>query len=50
MPDPFRVEFWGDEIDTISTFKTDTQRRVDTVKRVDITPAAEVVADSPERW
>lgn len=49
MPDPFRVEFWGDEIDTISTFKTDTQRRVDTVKRVDITPAAEVVADSPER-
>lgn len=37
MPDPFRVEFWGDEIDTISTFKTDTQRRVDTVKRVDIT-------------
>ncbi len=49
MPDPFRLEFWGDEIDTISTFKTDTQRRVDTVKRVDITPAAEVVADSPER-
>ena len=49
MPDPFRIEFWGDEIDTISTFKTDTQRRVDTVKRVDITPAAEVVADSPAR-
>ena len=49
MPDPFRCEFWGDEIDTISTFKTDTQRRVDTVKWVDITPAAEVVAQSPQR-
>lgn len=49
MPDPIRVEFWGDEIDTISTFKTDTQRRVDTMKWVEITPAAEVVADSPER-
>lgn len=49
MPNPFRVEFWGDEIDTISTFKLDTQRREDTVKSVDITPAAEVVADSPEK-
>ena len=49
MPNPFRVEFWGDEIDTISTFKLDTQRREDTVKSVAITPAAEVVADSPEK-
>ena len=49
MPDPIRIEFWGEEIDTISTFKTDTQRRVDTMKSVQITPAAEVVADSPER-
>lgn len=48
-PNPFRVEFWGDEIDTISTFKLDTQRRDDTVKSVAITPAAEVVADSPEK-
>ena len=49
MPNPFRVEFWGDEIDTISTFKLDTQRREDTVKSVAITPAAEVVADSPQK-
>ncbi|MGI5965760.1 MAG: transcription-repair coupling factor [Anaerotruncus rubiinfantis] len=49
MPDPFRIEFWGDEIDTISTFKIENQRREDTVKSVDITPAAEVVADSPKR-
>ena len=49
MPDPFRVEFWGDEVDTISTFKVETQRRVDTVKWVDITPAAEVVCDSPQQ-
>ena len=49
MPDPFRVEFWGDEVDTISTFKVETQRRVDTVKWVDITPAAEVVCDGPQQ-
>lgn len=48
MPDPFRVEFWDDEIDTISTFKTDTQRRVDTVKSVSVTPAAEV-SQRPEQ-
>lgn len=48
MPDPFRIEFWDDEIDTISTFKTDTQRRVDTVKSVSITPAAEV-SERPEK-
>lgn len=48
MPDPFRIEFWDDEIDTVSTFKTDTQRRVDTVKSVSITPAAEVSV-KPER-
>lgn len=47
MPDPFRIEFYGDEIDTISTFKLDTQRRVDVVKYVAVTPAAEVAADSP---
>lgn len=49
LPDPVRIEFWGDEIDTISTFKADTQRRVDTVKGVCITPAAEVVAGGPEQ-
>ncbi len=47
LPDPVRVEFWGDEIDTISTFKTDTQRREDTMHQVEITPGAEVVVDNP---
>ena len=49
LPDPVRVEFWGDEIDTISTFKLDTQRREDTMKQVEIVPAAEVVAESAEK-
>ncbi len=49
MPDPIRVEFWGDEIDTISTFKIDTQRREDTIKQVQITPAAEVVTEGPQQ-
>lgn len=40
-PHPLRVEFFDDEIDTISTFDVTTQRRQDTMKRADITPARE---------
>lgn len=42
-PAPYRVEFWGDDIDTISTFEVATQRRVDTVKSADIAPAREAL-------
>lgn len=45
---PVRLEFWGDEIDTVSVFELDTQRRVDTIKEVQVTPAYEVLAQSPE--
>lgn len=38
-PYPVRIEFWGDEIDTISYFDPDTQRRTDTVNSVKITVA-----------
>ena len=47
MPDPFRIEFWGDEIDSIAVFKTDTQRREDNCKRCLITPAREVLCGDP---
>jgi transcription-repair coupling factor (superfamily II helicase) len=40
---PCRVELWGDEIDTISTFRVDTQRREDTLKQVTVSPAREVL-------
>ena len=43
---PVRIEFWGDEIDTISYFDPETQRRTDPVQRVTISPAVEVVPDS----
>jgi transcription-repair coupling factor (superfamily II helicase) len=40
---PVRIEFWGDEIDSISFFDTETQRRTDSIDSVDVTPACEVV-------
>ena len=43
-PEPVRVEFWGDEIDSISFFSSDTQRRGDFADEVMITPAREALA------
>ena len=47
-PAPVRIEFWGDEIDTMSYFELDSQRRTDAVDRVDISPANEVVFSEGE--
>lgn len=44
---PVRVEFWGDEIDTISYFDIETQRRTDSIEKIKITPSTEVLFDSP---
>lgn len=40
---PVRIEFWGDEIDTVSYFDTETQRRTENIKSIEITPANEVL-------
>lgn len=45
---PVRIEFWGDEPDTISYFDVDTQRRTDETKSILVTPSAEVLFDSAE--
>ena len=43
---PYRIEFWGDEIDTIAPFDTETQRRGDSIDSIEITPACEVLYNS----
>ncbi len=40
---PCRIEFWGDEIDTVSAFDPETQRRTADLDKVEITPANEVL-------
>ena len=44
--EPIRIELWGDEIDTVSYFDLETQRRTDAVKTVTIYPAKEVLFES----
>ncbi len=38
---PIRVEYWGDEIDTISLFELGSQRRIERVEATNILPARE---------
>lgn len=40
---PCRIEFWGDEIDSISLYDTETQRRTENIESIEITPACEVL-------
>ena len=44
---PARVEFWGDEVDTIARFDPESQRRGERISRLDIFPAAELAVDDP---
>ena len=43
--EPVRIEFWGDEIDSICRFDKDTQRRGDKINSVVVTPAREMPSD-----
>ncbi len=47
--DPIRIEFWDDLVDSISTFKVDTQRREEPLEQVTLPPAREVLFQSPQK-
>lgn len=46
--EPVRIEFWGDSIDSISSFELESQRRTDILDEVLVTPSAEVLFDSED--
>ncbi len=46
---PVRCEFWGDTIEQMAAFDVVSQRRDDRLKKVHISPAREVIFDSPEQ-
>ena len=45
MDNPVRIEFWGDEIDSIRFFDAQSQRSIEKVKSVTFYPATENVID-----
>lgn len=42
---PVRIEFWGDDVDSISYFDVQSQRRTDSIDEIEIAPALETVTD-----
>lgn len=40
---PYRIEFWGDEIDSIRSFDIESQRSIETVEQFAIYPAVEMI-------
>lgn len=49
LDEPVRIEMWGDNVDTISSFDIYTQRRSKSLDEISITPANEVLFDSAEK-
>ena len=46
---PYRIELFGDEIDSIRTFNVESQRSIENVKKISIFPAKEMVLDEEIR-
>ncbi len=46
---PIRIEMWGDEIDTIRTFDTESQKSIENIDEINIYPACELVLSEEEK-
>ena len=44
---PVRAEFWGDEIDSMGFFDTDTQRRAENIESFRVLPACSLIPAAP---
>ncbi len=43
---PYRIELWGDEVDSIRTFHIQSQRSIESQKEIVLYPATEIILDS----
>lgn len=46
---PFRIELWGDEVDSIRSFDPESQRSIENLEEIYIYPACELVLTEEER-
>ena len=46
---PIRIEFWGDEIDSIRTFDVDSQRSIENLEEIEIYPATDFPEEEGRR-
>ncbi len=45
---PYRIEFWGDEVDSIRSFESESQRSVENLNEIRIYPATEEIGEADE--
>lgn len=45
---PVRIEFWGDNIDTLSYFDIETQRRTENIDEIIISPSTEIIIEDKQ--
>lgn len=48
MDNPVRIEFFGDEVDSIRSYEPDSQRSIENLNTITITPAAEFIPSDEE--
>ncbi len=46
---PYRIELWGDEVDSIRSFDVSSQRSIEQVEQLTIYPAAEMIPDEESK-
>ena len=46
---PFRLEFWDESIDSLAAFDLESQRRMDPLEEISLSPANEIVPESTEK-
>ncbi len=46
---PYRMELWGDEIDSLRSFDVESQRSIENLESVEIYPAAELILTKQEK-
>lgn len=47
-PHPIRIEFWGDSIDTLSYFDVETQRRIENIDEIILSPSTEIIIEDKQ--
>ena len=46
---PYRMELWGDEIDSLRSFDVESQRSIENLESIEIYPAAELILTEKEK-
>ncbi|MCR5271845.1 MAG: transcription-repair coupling factor [Lachnospiraceae bacterium] len=46
---PYRIEFWGDEVDSIRSFDAESQRSIENLDEIEIYPASDILLTGDEK-